>query len=246
MNDLSIIFPSYKEGENLSILVPTLKKYLDSFDIRYQIIVIDSIEKMDDTEEICKSLNVEYYKRENGNTYGDAIRTGITKIQYGKTIIMDADGSHDPKYIQEMLLNSEDYDMVIGSRYIKNGKTQNNFILVFMSLAVNIMYRMFLRIKVKDVSNSFRLYDSKMLKGLELECNNFDIVEEILIKITLKYPKIKIKEVAIEFKKRVHGESKRKLLKFVVSYLITIRRLLKIKKEYIELNKEQGLEKFYE
>ena len=240
MNELSIIFPAYKEGENLSVLIPLLKQYLDRIDLKYQIIVVDSIEKMDDTEEICKSLAVDYYKREIGNTYGDAIRTGISKIQYSKTIIMDADGSHHPKYIEDMFSNSKEYDLVIGSRYVKDGKTENNFILVFMSLVVNIAYRLFLKIKVKDVSDSFRLYHSEMLRSLELECNNFDVVEEILIKIILKYPNIKIKEVPIEFKKRVYGESKRKLLKFMFSYLVTIKRLIRIRNQYIKINKENS------
>ena len=124
------------------------------------------------------------------------------------------------------------YDLVIGSRYIKHGKTENNLILILMSLMVNIMYRMLLNLKVKDVSNSFRIYDGEKLRSIETICNNFDLVEEILIKLVLRYPKLTVKEVPIEFKKRLYGKSKRDLIKFVMSYLVTMRRLIQIKNTY--------------
>ena len=184
---------------------------------------------MDDTYEVCKNNNAVYIKRENGNSYGDAIRTGITKSKGKYILIMDADGSHEPKSICKLYnKTNEDYDLVIGSRYIKGGKTDNNFILKLMSWLLNVTYKFIFNLKVNDCSNSFRLYKSEKLKKLNLVCNNFDIVEEILIKL-FKYNKnILVSEVPNHFKKRDEGVSKRDLIKFVFSYINTIKRLKRL------------------
>ena len=101
-----------------------------------------------------------------------------------------------------------------------------------MSWMVNTAYRICLKIKVKDISNSFRIYKAETLKKIQLQSNNFDIVEEILIKLCLTNEKYKIREVPITFEKRKLGESKRKLGKFILSYITTMRKLMKFRKEY--------------
>ena len=71
-----------------------------------------------------------------------------------------------------------------------------------------------------DISRTeiqMRMYKASMLKSIPLECNNFDIVEEILIKLVLQYRNIHISEQPILFKKRIYGESKRNLLKLIES-----------------------------
>jgi dolichol-phosphate mannosyltransferase len=63
------------------------------------------------------------------------------------------------------------------------GKTENPAILVWTSLIVNVMLLMVLGLKCADVSNNFRLYRGHDLRALSLECENFDIVEVILVKL---------------------------------------------------------------
>ena len=106
----------------------------------------------------------------------------------------------------------------------------NNFILKFMSHTLNMTYRFIFKLNIKDVSNSFRIYNAFKLKSIKLKCDNFDIVEEMLIRLKLKYNNIKIIELPISFNKRKFGESKRDLLKFVISYIKTMRKLYKIQK----------------
>ena len=229
---LSIMLPSYKEADNLKKILPEIHSQVKKLNIDYDIFVIDSMEELDDTKKICNDNQVTYISRENGNTYGDAIRTGIDKANGNYLIIMDADGSHEPKSILDLYnkITSEDFDLVIGSRYVKGGKTENNIILILMSWVLNITYRIIFSLKVKDCSDSFRIYKLDKLKSLSLVCDNFDIVEEILIKLYKKYPKIKVSEVPINFKKRDKGISKRDLVKFIFSYFGTIKKLLVVSK----------------
>lgn len=233
---VSVILPAYQEAENLRDILPRIRGALDLAGMEsgdYEILVIDTAEPMDDTEAVCCRLGVKCIARQAGNSYGDAIRTGIKEANHERIVVMDADGSHNPEDILRLQAAAREkrLDVVIGSRYIPAGGSHNNFVLKLMSLMVNTAYRLAFNLNVRDVSNSFRLYSADMLKNISLECDNFDIVEEILIRLEVRYPNIRIGEIPIFFDRRVYGKSKRNLVKFIFSYLVTMWRLLKIKKQ---------------
>lgn len=223
--ELSIIIPAYLEEENLRLLLPRIKNTTGNLFINYEIIVVDTQKALDSTAFVCKELDVKYVNREIGNNYGDAVRTGI-KTAKGKYILfMDADGSHSPEFINTLYSNREDYDVVIASRYVDGGGSDNKKVLIFMSWLVNFTYSSIFKLDCKDVSNSFKLYRADLLKTINLKCNNFDIVEEILIKLKKNDKNLKIKEIAYTFKERLFGHTKRNLFVFVFSYVFTLIRL---------------------
>lgn len=222
---LSIVLPAYKEGENLALILPNIKKELSSTNISYEILVVDTMAPMDDTPTICGANNVRYVPRSGGNNYGDAIRTGIEQASGLHIIFMDADGSHSPEFIKKLFARRFDADVVIASRYIAGGRTENSKILIAMSLIVNMLYSLILNLKCKDVSNSFKLYQADQLKALTLYCNNFDVVEEVLFKLKKQNKNINFLEIPYTFKKRMHGETKRNLFVFIITYVGTIFRL---------------------
>ena len=227
---ISIIIPAYHEAENLRMLLPAIHAALSGLNLPYEILAVDTMEPTDNTEEICSLENASWVQRENGNSYGDAISTGIRRAQYDKTAVMDADGSHDPADIIRMYntMQQESLDLVIGSRYIQGGNSHNGPVLKLMSLTVNLVFRVVFQIQAKDVSNSFRLYDSGKLKQLTLDCRNFDVVEEILIKLRRKNKDFRMKEIPIFFARRKAGKSKRNLFAFACSYLKTIWHLYRV------------------
>lgn len=237
MTELSIMMPCYEEAENLNVILPEILKTLEVFDFNSEVLILDTHEKLDNTEDVCskyqnknEKIKIKYINRRGGNDYGDAVRTGIGEAS-GKYIInMDADGSHVPADISRLYNAAikDDSGVVIGSRYIKGGKTDNPFILIFMSLILNVCYRIFFKLNVKDVSNSYRIYRAEKIKNIKLVCENFDIVEEILIKLRKKYPDLKISEIPVAFNKRIHGKSKRDLIRFIFSYIGTMYRLKKL------------------
>ena len=75
------------------------------------------------------------------------------------------------------------------------------------------------------MSNSFKLYRTADLKRLRLRCRNFDIIEEILFKLRRKNPALRIREVPFTFKQRMFGSTKRNLVLFIVTYVLTMLRL---------------------
>ena len=217
--------PCYLEEENLRLLLPRLVKELTSMGDPFEILIVDTMQTMDNTKDVCNENNATYIPRENGNNYGDAIRTGIKYAQGEYTIFMDADGSHSPEFVHNLYKYKNEYDVVIASRYITGGSTDNNRLLILMSYITNLTYSIVLNLHYKDISNSFKLYKTSSLKKITLKCKNFDIVEEILYKIKKDNGEIRVLETPYSFKERMFGHTKRNLFLFIVTYVITIIRL---------------------
>ena len=237
---ISIILPAYQEAKNLINIIPVLIDVLKGMSVSYEILVIDTMIPMDNTEDVCRQFEHCFYiPRENGNAYGDAIRTGFAKSTGDYVVVMDADGSHNPEDIARFYkkISRENFDLIIGSRYCVGGSTDNGFILRLMSRILNFSYKIMFGLKVNDVSDSFRMYKGIQVRELKLECNNFDVVEEILILLNYSIPKFKTFEIPISFNKRVAGQSKRNLIRFIKSYLQTMYRLMRIKNRVIKRGK---------
>ena len=223
--ELSIVLPSFEEEENLRILLPKIREVITKIGCNFEILVVDTMLPMDKTKNVCKKNKAVYLNRKITNSFGNAVRMGINSASGKYIIFMDADGSHSPQTISRLYSERDSYDVVIASRYVKKGSTENNFFLVLMSRIVNFTYSAVLRLPCKDVSNSFKLYNSNHLKKLTLRCENFDIVEEMLFKLIKENEKLKVKEIPFTFKQRLYGKTKRNLFVFIATYIFTIIKL---------------------
>ncbi len=223
--DLSIVVPSYLEEENLRLLLPRIIQTAAELTPAYEVLIVDTVQPLDNTRAVCDLYpTVRYIPRRGGNMFGDAVRTGIAESRGKFVVFMDADGSHSPGFIAELYKQRDEHDVVIASRYVKGGYTENHSSLVWMSYILNWTYRIVLNLECHDVSNSFKLYRGEQLRSLTLKCSNFDIVEEILFKLNRLYS-IRIKELPFTFKKRMFGDTKRNLPLFMLTYLATLARL---------------------
>ena len=229
--ELSIVLPAYEEAENLKFLLPRLKTVASSLGQSHEILVVDAQTPRDETPAICRENGVRYVPRAEGALYGHAIRTAVKEARGTFVILMDADGSHNPDFLPKLWEHRSDADLVIASRYIAGGGTENAAILILMSLTVNVVFRIALGLKCHDVSNSFRLYRGDDFRALRLKCDHFDIVEEILIQLTTAHPGYRVKEVPFRFEKRKAGQTKRNLFTFALGYGITLLRMMKLRRE---------------
>jgi dolichol-phosphate mannosyltransferase len=229
--ELTIMIPAYLEAVSLRDLLPKIKSAAAALTSDFEVLIVDTQQPMDDTAEVCALNGVRHIFRYGGNHYGDAIRTGIAESRGRYLLCMDADGSHNPSYFASMWAKRDVWDIIIGSRYAKGGQTENPAILIFMSYVVNLTFRLVFKIKAKDVTNSFRLYNTGILKPLKLESNAFDILEELLIKAVTHRPPATVGEVPVTFERRKAGESKRKLVRFAFGFLFTLQKLRKFQKD---------------
>ena len=118
----SVVLLAYKEAENLKILLPQIHKVMEKLKDDYEVIVIDSAKPLDNTKEVCEKNNTLYYPQEEPG-YAGAFRTGIKYVTKKRMLVLDADGSHNPKNIADIsrMFDRGGYDIVIGSRYTKGG-----------------------------------------------------------------------------------------------------------------------------
>ena len=223
--DISIIIPAYYEEENLVHLLPRLIQTIKLTKLAYEILILDSIKSLDKTEALCRKYKIRYLNRKVDNSYGSAIRTGIKEARGRYILFMDADGSHSPEFIPKLLKFRHEYEIVVASRYVGNGKTENSLPLILMSRILNWTYAYVLSIPCKGISKSFKIYRAIDVKPLKLRAKNFDIVEELIYKVCQNQPNIRIKEVPFLFKKRMFGETKRNLFLFIFTFTFTIFKL---------------------
>jgi dolichol-phosphate mannosyltransferase len=221
-NGISVILLAYREEENLRVLIPQIKENLEKIGEEYEILVIDTAKPLDNTKDVCVELDALYINQEEP-FFGGAFKTGIKYASKEKFLILDSDCSHDPAVIpaiHEKFVNGG-YDVVIGSRYTEGGKTNDSKMSIFMSKTLNTAFRIGLGIKAKDISTDYRMYYTTQLKKLQLEFKNYDILQEVLVRLKLNKPdlSLKIGEVPITFNKRQFGDSKRRLLPFIIGYM---------------------------
>jgi len=213
----TVIVPTRNEEATIESVVTSLKKFTEN------IVVIDG-KSTDATRERAAAAGAKVILQKTRGK-GAALRQAIDEIDTGIIVFMDADGSHAPEFIPRLLEHAASHDIVIASRYVTGGATENPASLIWMSRVLNFIYTLVLRIPCRDVSNSFKVYRASMLKGLELECDHFDIVEEMLVKCSVRQRRLAIKEVPFVFKARMFGVTKRDLVTFVLSFYVTLLRL---------------------
>jgi len=222
---LSICIPAYREAASLAMILPSIMAAAATLTPDFEVLIVDTQEPMDNTAEVCAAHGARHVRRTGGNSFGDAVRTIIKEARGRYMLCMDADGSHSASYFKSMWAERERNEITIGSRYVAGGATENPAVLILMSYVLNLTFRVVFSIKAKDVTNSFRLYHRDVLTPLRLESNDFDILEEILIKASIRNPQMRIGEVPVTFGRRKAGESKRKLVQFMFGYLKTLQRL---------------------
>jgi dolichol-phosphate mannosyltransferase len=226
---ISVVLLAYKEAENLKILLPKIKDVLNSFHTDYEILVIDSKEVLDETPKICEMYAVRHIPQQEDH-YAGAFRTGIKYASMERMLVLDCDGSHNPEAIESIYKKSlEGNDLVIGSRYCKGGKTEDAFQSIVMSKILNTIMRLTIGVKAKDISTSYRMYMTGQLKAVRLTCENYDVLQEVVLKLKLNKKGFSIAEVPIQFEKRIYGESKRRLWKFIGTYLTTLIKLISVR-----------------
>lgn len=224
------IIPTYNEAENIGVL---LEKVLALGLSDSKIIIIDD-NSPDGTGEIVESLSkksktqILVIQRKGKLGLGSAYKEGfrIALRQNASVILtMDADLSHDPNAIPDMLGELKESDLVIGSRYVEGGGIVG-FPLWRLALSsiAQALCRFFLGIKVYDSTSAFRVYKTKVIKSIKPDSIRSEGYS-FLIEVVFRTQKagFKIKEVPIIFKARELGKSKVSQSEIYKAFLTVLR-----------------------
>jgi dolichol-phosphate mannosyltransferase len=140
---------------------------------------------------------------------------------------MDADLSHPAQFVEELWNRRNEADVLIASRYVDGGSAEMTLTRCALSRILNSTFGLLLALPFRDLSSGFRLYKRDAVATLDLCSRDFDVLEEILIKLFVN--KYVIREVPFHYKPRGTGRSHARLLKFGWAYLRTLVRMAKLR-----------------
>ena len=222
---LSIIIPVRNESDNLNDLMEYYSKNLNN--ISYEVLIINDFSQ-DDTFEKAKKLfsDSKEFKVLNNTRkgLGGAINLGIKKSLGLNIAIMMTDQSDDINDLinYNNLINKENYDAILGSRFLKKSKVTK---YPFQKLILNRLFNYFVSLifwnTYNDYTNAFKIYKKQTLVEISpLISESFNIFLEIPLKIISRNYKYKI--IPINWIGRTKGESKFKIKELGSKYLFTL------------------------
>jgi glycosyltransferase involved in cell wall biosynthesis len=210
-----VIVPTYNEADNLKDLVTQIL----ALPVSIGVVVVDD-NSPDGTGDLADTLaeanqgRVYVVHRPGkmglGTAYIAGFRKAIDDLQARNIMTMDADFSHNPRYIPAMIEMSSFKHIVIGSRYVPGGGTKNwGWNRIFLSAGANTVARVLLGLKAHDTTAGFRLYRRAVLESIPLDqifSSGYSFLVEMLFMCQRRG--WQIGEVPIIFEDRRNGTTK--------------------------------------
>jgi dolichol-phosphate mannosyltransferase len=210
-----VCLPTYNERENLEHMVRALGEVLDSS--RDVVLVIDD-GSPDGTGEIADRLAqelpwVSVLHRERKEGIGPAYLAGFRRaLAEGAELVleMDCDFSHDPRDVPRLIDAAEDADLVLGSRYVSGGGTENwGLLRRFVSRGGCIYAQVLLGVRVRDLTGGFKCFRRATLEAIDLDAlsaHGYAFQIETTYRVLRRG--LRVKEIPIRFVERRAGASK--------------------------------------
>ena len=208
-----IIVPTYNERESLPILVDQIENHAPDC----HLLIVDD-NSPDGTADVADSLFADKHgasvlrrtgPRGLGLSYVDGYRQSLV-LGYSRVVQMDADLSHDPRYIPELIHAAATADVVIGSRYCTGGGVAGwPMHRLLLSKFANIYVAAITGLRVRDATAGFRCYTRRALEAIDIEritSNGYAFQVEMVYRAS--QANLRIAEVPIVFTDRAHGQSK--------------------------------------
>lgn len=208
MIDISVIIPSYNEGDSVEVFLRDLVSQLKKLNLNWEILFLDN-----DTEHNSETV-IRELRKTFPNIYGFQLsHPGIAvedksnkymlgfELAKGRYIFhMDADGQDRPEEIDKFIEKLEEgFDLVVG--YKK--KRKDNFLYTLPSRGINALVRFITGVRIHDMNNGFKGYKASVAKSLNLRGGEFRFIP-----IILSAQNKEVTEVVVEHRKRIYGEGK--------------------------------------
>ena len=224
-----VVIPTYNEAENLEDMAAAIFS-LPIPDTSLLIIDDNSPDGTGDIADSIARINGERFKvvhRQKKLGLGPAYIQGFREaIDWGAEVIveMDADFSHDPKYLTELVEYIQDNDVVVASRYTQGGEADRDWGVSRLMLSTfgNLYASLMTGVKVKDSTSGFKAFRKHVIESIDFDsfiCKGFAFQVEMAYVCQRKG--FKIFEIPVKFTDRRKGKSK-------INYSIIIEALIKI------------------
>ncbi len=213
--DTVVIVPTYNEADNINDLVSQLL----SLPVNIGILVVDD-NSPDGTGDIADEWAARHPQQVHvvhragklglGTAYIAGFNTALVDLDAQRVMTMDADFSHNPRYIPAMIELSNSKDVVIGSRYVSGGGSENcTWKRIWLSKIANFIARTLLGLQARDTTAGFRLYHKRVLESIPLDqvfSSGYSFLVEMLFMCQRRG--WQVGEVPIVFEDRRKGTTK--------------------------------------
>ena len=198
LSDLTLVIPAKEETDCLSLVLEELQNY----NLKKIIVIPTNVSLPNNwTFQNIKIIN------QNKNGYGNALLEGIKNVKTKYFCIFNADGSFNPKEINDMLNLTNNYDFIFGSRYIKNGKSDDDTLVTLLGNYIfSLLGRLFFKLGISDILYTFVLGKTNKVKNISLSSKDFCFCVELPIKAKKKG--LSISEISCHERARIAGEKK--------------------------------------
>lgn len=219
--ELTLAIATRNEAETLPSLIDAIRPVLAAAGHAYEILVIDG-HSSDGTRETAAARGCRVVLQP-GRGLGDAVRHGFREARGRFVITMDADLSHPPALLRELVARRGEADLILASRYVPGGASDDIPKRRFLSRILNRAYAAALGLPYRDISTGYRIYRKSCLDATPLEADHYDIQEETVFRIHRR--RGTILEIPMHFSPRAGGESKASVLRQGVFFASTLLRL---------------------
>lgn len=213
-----LVIPTYNEAENVAPVVRAVAAEMARIAPgEHRILIVDD-NSPDGTGRLADELALELpvlevLHRSDKGGLGRAYIAGFQHALAGGAelvVEMDADFSHDPRYLQELIAAADDADLVLGSRYVPGGAVRNwSLMRKLISRGGSMYARLVLGIKVRDLTGGFKCIRRNVLEAIDLDTLRADgYVFQIEVTYRAISAGFKVTEVPILFVDRTTGSSK--------------------------------------
>ncbi|NLB34938.1 MAG: glycosyltransferase [Elusimicrobia bacterium] len=248
-----VVLPAFNEALNLTELIPDIDRALKS---EYRILLVDdgsSDQTLEVVAEFASKYPVKLLRHASNRGLGVAIRTGITYALalYKPSdilITMDADNSHPPSQIPQMIKELERSDIVIASRYVADSSVSglSRFRHLISKLGGGALGTFFPAKEVRDYTSGYRAIKLSVIKDyydkwgvLPISSKGFPALGELLIRLLAEGNIVREIPLNLRYDKK-KGPSKLRLIPALVAYFILIIKLLSERSIRLNLKKNLG------
>jgi len=205
---ITVIVPTYREAENLPHLIERLDLLRSAVGLDLKLLLMDD-DSRDGSQELIDSLGLTWVTlvtRRSKRGLSMAVMDGLERSNSDIVVVMDADLSHPPEKIPELLtaLNNG-ADVAVGSRFTDGGSTADDWgPFRWLNSRIATLLALPLTAMSDPMSGFFAIRRSTLQAGRQFDPIGYKILLEIIVKCRLKY----VLEVPIHFENRHRGSSK--------------------------------------
>jgi dolichol-phosphate mannosyltransferase len=227
---ISVVLPTYNERDGIAELASEILAVVRAARLDAEVLVVDDDSPDGTAAHLAEVFRAEpavrVHVRRGERGLASAIHRGIVEARGETIVVMDSDGNHDPALIPLMVRCAEEFDVVVGSRYVLGGGMLTSAFRYWASYAFNILIRVVLGLRIHDNLSGYLAFRRGILERLDpgrVFYGYGDYAVRLLYQVVRQGGRVL--EIPTVYRFRKGGESKTRFFAYLWTYLASVLRL---------------------